>query len=77
LGDRRLGIAASRKVGNAIVRNRIKRGVREWFRHNRSGLPADLDLVVIARRHAAELGGQEIADSLDSIVVRALAKWES
>ena len=47
LGHPRLGAAVSRKVGGAVVRNRIKRWTRECYRRSplRSGLPG-LDLVV-------------------------------
>lgn len=43
----RLGIAATRKLGGAVVRNRAKRLVREVFR--RARVPAGLDIVVIPR----------------------------
>lgn len=68
---RRLGITASRKVGNAIVRNRVKRGIREWFRHQRQHLAPDTDTVVIARAGAGELAVPDIAAALDEIVARA------
>ena len=67
---RRIGISASRRVGNAVVRNRIKRGVREWFRASREILPEDVDIVVIARRPASGLGGPEIARALDALARR-------
>jgi ribonuclease P protein component len=57
-GVDRLGIIASRRVGGAVVRNRIKRRLREIFRQQRpdeaaaAGRPA-FDLVVIARRECA------------------------
>jgi ribonuclease P protein component len=51
----RLGITASRRVGNAVVRNRFKRRVREWFRQHRSELDPPVDLVVVARRSGARL----------------------
>ncbi len=47
----RLGIAASKKVGSAVVRNRIKRLVREVFRQNQSRISSDLDVVVVAKRN--------------------------
>ena len=63
-GPPRLGTTVSRKVGNAVVRNRVKRAIREWFRQHRSQLPQSTDMVVIARPPAAELSGQEISTEL-------------
>jgi ribonuclease P protein component len=52
----RLGVTVSRKVGNAVARNRVKRRIREWFRTGaRERLPVGRDLIVIARSGAAEL----------------------
>jgi ribonuclease P protein component len=48
LGHPRLGITVSRRVGNAVTRNRWKRMLRESFRLSQDKLPA-LDLVCIAR----------------------------
>jgi ribonuclease P protein component len=45
-----LGITASRKVGNAVVRARAKRLVREAFRATRELWPPGIDLVVIVKR---------------------------
>ncbi len=66
----RLGITVSRKVGPAVVRNRVKRRVREWFRRSRAGLAPDLDLVVIARRPAAGLSGPEVGTMLSELLPR-------
>jgi ribonuclease P protein component len=49
LGYSRLAVVASRKVGRAVVRNRVKRRFRELFRRNKTLLGEPLDLVVIAR----------------------------
>jgi ribonuclease P protein component len=48
----RLGITVTKKVGNAVVRNRIRRLVREWMRLH-GWVPAGWDLVVVAKDTAA------------------------
>jgi ribonuclease P protein component len=69
-GRPRLGVTVSRRVGNAVVRNRVKRRIREWFRREREHLPAGAEVVVIARREAALLGFQEAADLLSRLASR-------
>jgi ribonuclease P protein component len=48
----RLGLAVSKKVGNAVVRNRWKRRIREAFRLQQDVLPSGLDIVVRPRKGA-------------------------
>ena len=59
-----LGITVTKKIGNAVVRNRVKRGVREAFRRCRLELDGTR-LVVIAREGAGELSSGEIARELE------------
>ncbi len=67
----KLGMAVSRKVGNAVVRNRLKRHIREFFRMHRAQLPAGTHLVVVARRRAAGFeNARESAKALHGILVR-------
>ena len=47
--DKKLGIGVSRKVGGAVLRNRIKRWVREVFRLNQHLLTSGFHLVVLVR----------------------------
>ncbi len=68
-GRPRLGVTASRKVGCAVARNRIKRMVREYFRQHCQALPP-VDLNVIARRRAAELDGAALRAELARIFQR-------
>ncbi|MFQ5989219.1 MAG: ribonuclease P protein component [Candidatus Methylomirabilales bacterium] len=51
----RLGLAVSRRIGGAVARNRMRRRLREYFRHNRSRMPKGLDLVVVVHRDLSEV----------------------
>jgi ribonuclease P protein component len=55
----RLGIAATRKLGGAVVRNRAKRLVRETFRHNK--LAPGYDIVVVPKRPLLDLSLADLA----------------
>jgi ribonuclease P protein component len=68
--SRRLGVTASRKVGPAVLRNRVKRSIREWFRRHREELSEHVDVVVIARRGSAELPSAQIAADLRVLAQR-------
>lgn len=54
MDESRLGISVSKKVGNSVIRHRIKRRLREIARLEADSLPGQADMVVIARRPAAE-----------------------
>jgi ribonuclease P protein component len=72
-GDRdRLGIIASRRLGDAVVRNRAKRRVREIFRRQRPAEPPvrSLDLVVIPRRELVEAPFAVLETDFSSAVSR-------
>lgn len=51
----RLGISVSRKVGNAVCRNRIKRWIREFFRNHRAVIAVETDLSVVVKPGAGQL----------------------
>jgi len=63
-GLSRIGITASRKVGNAVVRNRVKRFIREFFRRHKYAIEPPQDFVVIVRAAAATTSYAEVSADL-------------
>ena len=63
----RLGITVAKKVGNATIRNRIKRFTRENFRLNRHIITGYWDINIIAKKKAADLSSKETFLSLKNI----------
>jgi ribonuclease P protein component len=70
----RLGVVASRKVGSAVVRNRVKRRFRELFRRNKALLGEPLDLVVITRPGSGEAAWTELREAFLSSLETILRK---
>lgn len=73
----RLGVVASRKVGNSVTRNRGKRLVREWFRRRPEPLSDPIDLVVILRLGAPALSYQTACAELEATVSKAQSGRQS
>ena len=69
IAQTRWGLAVSRRVGNAVVRNRVKRKIRESIRDIRS--ITGLDVIVSARPAAADAGGESVRSSLHQLARRA------
>ncbi len=61
----RLGVTVSRKIGNAVVRNRVKRIIREYFRCNRFRFHSPVDLSIIAKRGAGHVTTRDIWRELE------------
>jgi len=70
-GDARIGIVTSRRVGGAVVRNRVRRRLREAVRLSRGSLLADCWLVLIARRLAADATYQALEAEWQTLARRS------
>ena len=77
VGEPRLGFAVPKAVGSAVVRNRIKRQLREIFRARLESVPATNDYVLVVRQglpEAAEANGYAwLEERVDEVLGKAAA----
>ncbi len=77
IGSPRLGFAVPKAVGNAVVRNRIKRQLRDIVRGRLEAVPATNDYVLVVRQglpEAAEVNGHDwLAARVDEVLGKAAA----
>jgi ribonuclease P protein component len=66
----RLGLAVSRRVGGAVIRNRVRRLLRESFRRLERGTRASADLVILGKPEIASSGLAEVSRELAARVRR-------
>lgn len=64
----RVGLSVSKKIGNAVTRNRIKRYLRQSFLELKDELQNDMDYVIVARHQAAELDFHETKKNLQHVL---------
>jgi len=67
----RLGVSASKKIGNAVVRNRMRRLVKEIIRHQTDRLVEQMDLIIIVRKPAVGLKMKELERSMQHVLKRS------
>lgn len=65
--NNRLGITVSKRVGNAVKRNRIKRIIREYFRHKKQNITGPIDINIVARKGLTTLSNEQINKKLDKL----------
>jgi ribonuclease P protein component len=67
----RAGFVTSKRIGGAVIRNRVRRRLREIFRKHRPDLTTDLWIVIIARPKAARATYRELEDEWLRLAKRA------
>ena len=71
IGKNRLGITVSKKVGNSVKRNRVKRLIREFFRLNKFQIPCCHDIVFIAKKGSVDLNYSMVFEELKGFLKSA------
>ena len=69
LSRTRLGVTVSKKVGNAVKRNRVKRRTREFFRLYKAFFPSSYDIVIAAKKGAYSVDFWKIREELGEILL--------
>lgn len=67
----RMGYTVSRRVGNAVVRNRVRRHLKEMVRLQTQGLAQNLDHVLVAHPQAATCSTSQLRSDLNELLQRA------
>jgi ribonuclease P protein component len=71
LGQTRFGISTGRRVGSAVIRNRIRRRIREVLRTLSPRIESGWDILIVARPPAAEAAQSELAAILERLIQQA------
>lgn len=67
----RIGLSVSKKVGNAVVRNQIKRYIRQTFLELKDNIDIKKDYVIIARKPVADMSFFQVKSSLIHVLKRS------
>ena len=70
-GINRVGITVSKKLGHAVVRNRVRRRLREVYRLNEEKFQSGWDIVVVARTRAVKAPFHKLTESYLSLAEKA------
>ncbi len=68
LGLTRLGITASKRIGNAVIRNKVKRLLREFYRTHKTCFPQGYDIVLAAKNGAGGLDFKKVKEELGAFL---------
>ena len=69
LGITRLGITVSKKIGNSVKRNRVKRFIREFYRLHKTDFTQGYDIVIVAKKGVCNLDFWKIKEELGKSIL--------
>lgn len=69
--NNRLGITVTKKVGKAVIRNRVRRRIKEAYRELEGRIPSSLDIVIVARSMAAQVDYNKLLSALKYMFKKA------
>jgi len=67
LEESRIGVSITKKVGNAVTRNKLKRRIREIHRENLTSIKKGYDLIIIPKKNAVDLSFKELESAIRHI----------
>lgn len=63
-----LAVIISKKIGNAVRRNKIRRWIKEYFRKSKNRIPFNIDYLVITKTGIFEYGRENIIRDLENAI---------
>lgn len=74
----RMAVVASKKIGNAVMRNRIKRWMRDLFRRNKDLLKNPVDIIIVAKKEAQDASWSKLKEdyvaAIETVFQKGLAR---
>ncbi|MDI3480858.1 MAG: ribonuclease protein component [Tepidanaerobacteraceae bacterium] len=66
----RLGVSISKKIGKSVVRNRIKRRIKELFRHNIENIKKGIDIIISIKKDISKMDYKDLKREIKNILKR-------
>ncbi|WP_128895603.1 ribonuclease P protein component [Longirhabdus pacifica] len=67
----RVGVVVSKKIGNAVVRNRMRRVMKEILRHHKHDIISNVDIIVLARKATLNMNYKQLESSMKHVLRKA------
>ncbi len=64
IGNTRVGYSITKKIGNSVIRNKIRRRMKEIYRLNFKGIKSNYDLIFIPKRNVVNISYKELESAM-------------